>query len=50
MVVEDFTPSKPGQGKHQAKICHAKSEPSQNGGTPANADADVDDENVKPKK
>jgi len=48
MVVEDFIPGKPGQGKHQ-KSCRAKSEPSPNGGTPASADADVDDEVVKPK-
>jgi len=48
MVVEDFIPGKPGQGKHQ-KSCRAKSEPSPNGGTPASADADVDDEEVKPK-
>jgi len=50
MVVEDFTPSKPGQGKCQAKICHAKSEPSPNGSKPANADGNVDAEDVKPKK
>jgi len=31
-------------------ICHAKSEPNPNGGTPASADANVDDEDVKPKK
>jgi len=50
MVVEDFTPSKPGQGKHHGKNRHAKSGPSPNSGTPANADADIDDEVEKPKK
>ncbi len=52
MVVEDYTPGKPGQGKCQAKICHAKSDKDSNpnGGTPANADADVDDEEGRPKK
>jgi len=50
LVVEDFTPRKPGQGKHQGKNCHAKSEPSPTGSTPASADTDADDEDVKPKK